>query len=142
VLLADYLSRCRGKVRSLRDWERYGELWKAARRNKTLREVRPGDVERHRARRLAEGLAEASVNREMTFLRRVFYVAIKDKLMDTNPVLPELFFKESNQRVATSTTTRGCGSERRWASRNGRRWLWRSTRASGRGTSSAFRGPT
>jgi integrase len=64
-----------------------------------LREITPGHVERYAARRRAEGLADASVNRELTFLRCVFNVAIADEKTDANPVLRKCFVKENNQRV-------------------------------------------
>jgi site-specific recombinase XerD len=103
VLLAegidDYLARVKGRMRSYDDWERYGRCWKAALPGKALREITPGHVERYAARRRAEGLADASINRELTFLRCVFNAAIADEKTDTNPVLRKFFAKENNQRV-------------------------------------------
>src|SRR5262249_10904059 len=95
----DYLIRARGRMRSYENWDRYGRYWKAALPGRALREITPGHVERYAARRRAEGLADASVNRELTFLRCVFNVAIADQKSDTNPVLRKFFVKENNQRV-------------------------------------------
>ena len=41
----------------------------------------------------------ATVNRELSFLRRIFNVAIADGLAETNPVKAKLFAKENNARV-------------------------------------------
>lgn len=53
-----------------------------------LRDVSPGDVERCTAKRRADGLAVASVNRELTLLRCVFNAAIADEMRDTTPLRP------------------------------------------------------
>jgi site-specific recombinase XerD len=103
VLLADvvrdYLAREKGRMRSFVNYERYGRYWSDAFPGRTLRQIIPGDIERYVARRTTEGMAPASVNRELTFLRRLFNVAIADGLIDTNPVCAVKFFKENNQRV-------------------------------------------
>jgi site-specific recombinase XerD len=97
--IVDYLTRVKGRMRSYENWERYGRCWNAALPGKSLRDITPGHVERYAARRRAEGLADASVNRELTFLRCVFNVAIADEKTDANPVLRKFFAKENNQRV-------------------------------------------
>jgi integrase len=99
AMIDDYLKREEGRLRWLDHYVRYGKLWKAAFARKTLREILPGDVERYAAKRRAEGLAPASVNRELAFLRRVFNVAIEDGKAETNPVRPKMFARENNQRV-------------------------------------------
>jgi site-specific recombinase XerD len=98
-MIDDYLARIEGKRAWFDHYERYGRLWKAAFKGKTLREILPGDVERHTAKRRREGLAPASINRELAFLRRLFNVAIDDGKVDKNPVRKHLFAKENNQRV-------------------------------------------
>jgi integrase len=110
----DYLKRIERTHRSYSESERHGALWKAAFPGRTLREISPGDVERYKARRLAGELRPsdrrkgkrhrgavlpATVNREMSFLRRIFNVAIADGLVETNPVKAKLFAKENNARV-------------------------------------------
>jgi len=99
AVIDDYLERNRGKLRWMDHYERYGRMWKAAFPGRTLREILPGDVERYAAKRRAEGLAPASINRELAFLRRLFNVAIEDAKTDTNPVRPQMFARENNQRV-------------------------------------------
>jgi hypothetical protein len=74
----DYLARGKGRLRSYVNWKRCGRYWKEAFPGKTLREILPGDVERYAARRRKEGMAAASVNRELGFLRTVYRMAIKD----------------------------------------------------------------
>jgi integrase len=100
AMIDEYLERVKGRMRSYVDWERYARHWKKAFAGKTLRQVVPGDIARYIARRRADGLSEASVNRELTFLRRVFKVAAEDRLFDgENPVSRRLFFKENNERL-------------------------------------------
>ncbi len=99
VAIDDYLVRLKGRSRSYRNWDRCGKVWKAALGNKTLREVLPGDIERFRARRRGEGLAPASVNRELSFLRSVFNAAIEDEKIEKNPVRSKFLSKEANQHV-------------------------------------------
>ena len=97
-MLSDYLVRVRGKLRSVRECERYARYWKDALPGRTLRQVTPGDIERYVARR-AEEMAPASINRELAFLKRVFNIAIGDGLVESNPVRSVKFFRENNQRV-------------------------------------------
>ena len=97
--IEDYLTRKRGVLRSLVNWERYAKQWKATFAGKILRQVVPGDIERYAARRRADGLCDASVNRELTLLRSVFNMAIEDGKAETNPVRSKFFEKENNQRV-------------------------------------------
>jgi len=104
VLLADYVTdflreRVEGRLRNVKHYAQYSVRWKNALSGKTLRQVMPEDVARYVARRRAAGKAPATVNRELSFLRRLYNVAIKDRLAETNPVTPDLFFKENNQRV-------------------------------------------
>ena len=97
-VIDDHLVRVKGKLRSYRDCARNAETWKRAFKDRTLRQIVPGDVERCVAKRL-ESVAPASVNRELAFLKRVFNVAIADGLADSNPVRSVKMFKENNQRV-------------------------------------------
>jgi site-specific recombinase XerD len=57
-----------------------------------------GDIERYVVKRLQD-VAPATVNRELSFLRRVFNVAIPDDTAERNPVRGVRFLKENNRRV-------------------------------------------
>jgi hypothetical protein len=72
TMIDDYLERVKDRMRSYVDWARYGRYWKEALKGKTLRQIVPGDIARYVANRRAAGMSEASVNRELTFLRRVW----------------------------------------------------------------------
>jgi integrase len=99
-IIDDYLARSKSRMKNDVDWKRYGRQWKAELGTKSLRAVTPGDVERFAAQRRRSGLAVASVNRELTFLRCAFNVAIEDGQLDgRNPVLRKFFVKENNERV-------------------------------------------
>src|SRR5581483_1767955 len=105
VLLADaikdHLERNASRLRSLKNWQRTGRYWTDApeTRGKTLGQVRTADLERYRERRRQEGMSEASVNRELCFLRTVYRRAVRDGLVERSPVDSRLFYREQNQRV-------------------------------------------
>jgi site-specific recombinase XerD len=98
AVIDDYLGRIRGKLRSYRDYRRNGTTWKNVLRGRTLRQIVPGDIERYVTGRLAE-VKVASINRELSFIKRVFNVAIADGLVEVNPVCRVKMFKENNQRT-------------------------------------------
>ncbi len=103
VLLADvirdFFAREEDRLRSVRNYKRSAAYWKAAFPGWTLQQIRPGDVDRYVAKRRQDGMAPASINRELAFLKRLFNVAIADGLADSNPVRAVKFAKENNQRV-------------------------------------------
>ncbi len=98
VMVDDYLSRVKGRLRCYREYERYGRYWKAALPGRSLRQILPGDIERYVAQR-ARDVAPATVNRELQFLKHLFNVAIADGKAETNPVKAVKLFRENNQRV-------------------------------------------
>ena len=102
VLLADffkdYLARVKGRLRCYREYDRYAKHLAATFPGRTLRQLLPGDIERYVAKRSQEVLP-ATVNRNLQFLKHVFYVAMKDGLCERNPVREVRLFKENNQRV-------------------------------------------
>jgi site-specific recombinase XerD len=93
----------KGRMRRFVDYARYARRWKAALGNRTLRQIGLGDVERYIAKRRDDGMSDASCNRELTFLRSVFYMAKGDGLVDDVPFGKGSgkvkLFKENNQRV-------------------------------------------
>ena len=83
VLLADffkdYLGRVKGRLRCYREYERYAKRLTAAFPGRTLRQLLPGDIDRYVAKRVQD-VSPATVNRDLQFLKHVFYVAMKDGL--------------------------------------------------------------
>jgi len=63
-----------------------------------LRAILPLDIERWVTQR-AQETAPATVNRELSFLRRVFNVALANGLVDRNPVKQVKFLREPSGRV-------------------------------------------
>jgi integrase len=96
ALIDDVLARMKGQLRSYREYERAGDIWKAEFGDKLLREVTPGDIERWRAR---QTVSVASINRHLAFLKRAFNLAIADGLTGVNPVRAVKFEKENNART-------------------------------------------
>ena len=64
-------------------------------------ELRPTD--RRKGKRRRGAVLPATVNRELSFLRRIFNVAIADGFAEANPVKSKLFSKENNARVRVLT---------------------------------------
>ena len=105
TLVADYLDQflkdhVTGHLLNAKHYERYAKVWKQTLRGRTLREVTPSDIARHQSRRReTDGLAPATVNRELAFLKGVYTSAVNDGAAETNPVRSVKFFKENNARV-------------------------------------------
>ena len=96
AFLRDYVE---GRLRNATHYARYGRLWIAALGTRPLRQIVPGDIARYVARRQQHGMAPATINRELAFLKRLYNVAIGDTLADTNPVKGVRPFTENNARV-------------------------------------------
>jgi len=90
VLLKDrmneYLKRVEGLVRSYRDMKRYAKLWTQELGNLALHQITTSDVERVAAERRKK-VSQQTVAHELSFLRRIFNVAIQDGVAERNPVL-------------------------------------------------------
>ncbi len=101
--IEDYLKRVKGRARSYVNVKRNARYWKDALGTKIVRQITPGDIQRYCARRLADGMAAASVNRELTFLRAVFYMVQGDGEIDVVPFGKGAgkvkLYKENNRRV-------------------------------------------
>jgi len=94
----EYLESERPRMRSFVNYARYGRVWSERFAGRRLRSILPMDIERWLVK-AAQSLAPASLNRELSFLRRVFNVALANDLVDRNPVKRVKFFCENNARV-------------------------------------------
>ncbi len=103
VLLSDfvteYLATEKHRMRSFRNYERHGKVWSERFEGRTLRSILPIDIERWITRRAADGATPATINRELSFLRRVFNVAIANDLVERNPFKRIKLLRENNARV-------------------------------------------
>ncbi len=110
-LLADvideYLESAKKTKRSWKNDERYGNAWKARFGARPLDDVTPADLERVRTERLSatvkgkgkRAVTPATVNREFSFLKHVFNVAIRDGKTEKNPVARLKMLREPSGRV-------------------------------------------
>lgn len=87
------------RKRSYADDRRYMRYWRAELGTLSIHEVRAGDIEAYRTRRLRDGKSPATVNRTVAFLKRVFNLAIRDDFLERNPVTKVKQFQENNKRV-------------------------------------------
>lgn len=97
--VTDYLANEKHRMRSFRNYERHGKVWSERFRGRTLRSILPIDIERWIARRAADGASPATINRELSFLRRVFNVALANDLVERTPLRRIKFLRENNARV-------------------------------------------
>lgn len=88
----DFFARRNRKTSA--DYKRYRKLWLKLLGDKPLSAYMPADIERAVAGRRGK-LKDSSINRELTFLRAVFNLAIEDGILSTaNPVRRRIFVKE------------------------------------------------
>ena len=105
VLASDHLDcfldeHVRGRIKSVQHNERYALLWKNSLKGKTLREIIPSDIARHIAYRShRDGMANATINREIAFIKKFLRVAMEDGLIETNPASTTKKLKEDNGRL-------------------------------------------
>jgi site-specific recombinase XerD len=83
--------------RSWRDDQRYARMWKGVFRGTRLDDVTAAEIEKWMTVRL-QTHAPATVNRELSFLRRVFSIATREGWCARNPVLQVRFCKLNNAR--------------------------------------------
>jgi hypothetical protein len=88
-----------GRLRNAVHYARYAQRWVEALGRRPMRQIVPGDIARYVRQRQRDGMAPATINRELAFLRRLFNVAIGDQVADNNPVRAVKLVKENNQRV-------------------------------------------
>jgi integrase len=94
----EYLESERVRMRSFVSAERHALRWIARFKGRMLRSILPLDVERWVTQRAHE-VSPATVNRELSLLRRVFNVALVNGLVDRNPVKQVRFLREPSGRV-------------------------------------------
>jgi len=68
-------------------------------KNKYLFEISPQSIEDYKAKRLNDGMAKSTVNRELALLKHIYTKAIEWGKVTENPVKKVKLFKEDNQRV-------------------------------------------
>jgi integrase len=98
AFVREYLESERRRARSFVTMARHGRRWIERFGGRPLRSILPLDVEKWATRQATE-LGPASVNRELSFLRRVFNVAMANGLVEQNPVKGVKFLREPSGRV-------------------------------------------
>ena len=96
--VTEYLEGERLRLRAFAEYQRHGRVWIDRFGHRALRRILPLDVQAWATRRRA-GVEPATVNRELSFLRRVFSVALTNGLVERNPVKAVKFFHEPSGRV-------------------------------------------
>lgn len=82
--IAAHLKRQEAALRSTTDLSRYARIWTAELGGKPVRAVAPGDIEAYVIRRRPQ-VSQQTIAHEVAFLRRLFNLARRDGLADTNP---------------------------------------------------------
>jgi site-specific recombinase XerD len=94
----EYLEGERLRLRAFAEYERHGRVWIDRFGHRPLRHILPLDIQTWATRRRGD-VEPATVNRELSFLRRVFSVALANGLVERNPVKAVKFFREPSGRV-------------------------------------------
>jgi integrase len=68
-------------------------------KGKNLREIKPAMIEQYKAKRIGAGRAQATVNRELSVLSKVFTLAVRHEKADLNPCQSVERFALDNERV-------------------------------------------
>lgn len=88
VLMRDaikaHLERQEAELRSTSDLKRYARIWTEELGSKPLSAVKPSDIEAYLARRRPQ-VSQQTLAHEVAFLRRLFSLARRDGLTETNP---------------------------------------------------------
>lgn len=85
--------------RTRRDDQRSAALWKKAFPGRMLQEITTAQIEKWRTTRLRSGRAPATCNRELSFLRKIYNIAVRERWCAHNPVGRELFLRVNNVRT-------------------------------------------
>ncbi|MFN8606858.1 MAG: site-specific integrase [Vulcanimicrobiota bacterium] len=73
------------KAKGQASYRKHAEFWRKKLGAEVAADVQPGDVEKIKAKMLATA-APATVNRSLTFLRRLFTLAVRDQRVLVNPL--------------------------------------------------------
>jgi integrase len=68
-------------------------------KGKLLIQIKPADIELYKTNRKSEGVSGSTINRELAALKRIFYIAIKNKKAKYNPVTDVKFMQEPPGRT-------------------------------------------
>lgn len=98
TFVEEYLEGEKLRLRAYSEYERHGRVWTERFGSRSLRSIIPLDVQSWATRR-REQVEPATVNRELSFLRRVFNVALANELVERNPVRLVKLFREPSGRV-------------------------------------------
>lgn len=100
-LIDKYMPECLSEARAgQRQQELYASKWRGFLGSEPIREIVAGDIERWRALRERDGVTPATINREVSFVSKVFRKAVRDRLLDWNPCdsLRKRKLEENNTR--------------------------------------------
>jgi integrase len=97
--IAQYLKDALPRSRDGQKLRQFATLWTARLGDYDLDQIEQRHVEAFRSQRLNEGVTPATVNRAVTFLKRVFSVAVSWKWARANPLTSVRKLVENNARV-------------------------------------------
>lgn len=107
ILLKDFMDQviAVSKKQSLRDDKRFAEFWGGIFKDRPVDTIKPAEIEKVQIRLLEGdgkedmGREPGTVNRYTDFLRHVFYLAIRDNLIQSNPAARIKRFKEPAGKI-------------------------------------------
>lgn len=100
--LGDFIDSCKPELISKKTWgdlSRFSEKWKKMIGHLKLTEVKAQHAVLRRTKRLEQGIAPATCNRETEFLRAILNKAVRDGHLLANPLARLKDLPEDNKRV-------------------------------------------
>ena len=103
-LVSDYVSTYMQTIRvkklsTIRAEQHFSNWWCARLEGHRLNAITPVSIEEARQALLSKGLTQARVNRYVTWLRHVLYLAVRNGKLQSNPVTKLRMYKESKGKT-------------------------------------------
>lgn len=115
VTLGAFITSCLPELQQKKSWkdqERFAKLWTKLIGHFDIRDVCPNHAVLRRTARLEKGIAPATCNRETEFLRAILMRAVRDGVLEKNPLSGLKLLPVDNTRFRVATG----GEEERLAS--------------------------
>lgn len=85
-LVDRYADEARTNNANWKHYERYGRYWRDFCGSLPIDRLKPADVERYKTRRLEQRASGKTINKEVGRLKRLLNLAIRDGLLEVNPI--------------------------------------------------------
>lgn len=106
VTLGEFVTSCLPELQQKKSWkdqERFAKVWTRLIGHVDIRQVCPNHAVLRRTARLEKGIAPATCNRETEFLKAILERAVRDGVLEKNPLKGLKLLPVDNTRYRTAT---------------------------------------